>query len=55
MEEIYLGKFTPVVQFSEAKFYLYHSTKIAKTGPGFYDLPEHPSIQISSSSPCLML
>ena len=35
---------------SEAKFYLYHSTKIAKAGPGFDDRPEHPSIQINSSS-----
>ena len=30
---------------------LYHSTKIAKAGPGFEDRPEHPSIQINSSSP----
>ena len=35
----------------EAKFYLYHSTKIAKAGPGFDDRPEHPSVQINSSSP----
>ena len=32
-------------------FYLYHSTKIAKAGPGFDDRPEHPSVQINSSSP----
>ena len=36
---------------SEAKFYLYHSTKIAKARPGFDDRPEHPSVQINSSSP----
>ena len=36
---------------SEAKFYLYHSTKIAKTRPGFDEQPEHPSVQINSSSP----
>ena len=35
----------------EAKFYLYHSTKIAKARPGFDDRPEHPSVQINSSSP----
>ena len=35
----------------EAKFYLYHSTKIAKVGPGFDDRHEHLSIQINSSSP----
>ena len=33
---------------SEAKFYSYHSTKIAKAGPWFDDWPEHPSIQINS-------
>ena len=38
---------------SEAKFYLYHSTKIAKARPGFDDPPEHPSVQINSSSPRL--
>ena len=36
---------------SEAKFYLYHSTKIAKARPGFDDGPEYPSVQINSSSP----
>ena len=36
---------------SKAKFYLYHSTKIAKARPGFDDQPEHPSVQINSSSP----
>ena len=29
--------------------------KIAKVGPGFDDRPEHPSVQINSSSPCLKL
>ena len=38
---------------SEAKFYLYYSTKIAKARPGFDDQPEHPSVQINSSSPCI--
>ena len=38
---------------SEAKFYLYHSTKIANARPGFDDQPEHPSVKINSSSPCL--
>ena len=28
--------------------YIYHSTKIAKAGPGFEDWPEYPSIQIDS-------
>ena len=32
---------------SEAKFYLYHSTAMAKAGPGFDDRPE----QINSSGP----
>ena len=36
---------------SEAKFYLYHSTKIAKARPGFDDRPEYSSVQINSSSP----
>ena len=36
---------------SEAKFYLYHSTKVDKARPGFDDLPEYPSVQINSSSP----
>ena len=38
---------------NEAKFYFYHSTKIAKARPGFDDQPEYPSVQINSSSPCL--
>ena len=49
-------KFAP----NEAKFYLYHGTRIAKlyhgtgiakTGPGFDDPPEHSSVQIDSSTP----
>ena len=38
---------------SETKIYLYHSTKTAKAGPEFDDPPEHPSVQINSSSPCI--
>ena len=38
---------------SKAKFYLYYSTKIAKARPGFDDRPEHPFVQINSSSPYL--
>ena len=34
---------------------MYHSTKIAKARPGFDDRPEHPSVQINSSSPCFNL
>ena len=30
---------------------LYHSNKVAKAGPGLDDRPEHPSVQINSSSP----
>ena len=30
---------------SEAKFYLYHSTQIAKAKPGFDDRPEYPFVQ----------
>ena len=36
---------------SEANFYLHHSTKIAKAGPGFDVRPEHPSVKNKSSSP----
>ena len=39
---------TPVV---EANIYLYHSSKIAKAGPGYDVWPEHPPVQINSSSP----
>ena len=35
--------------FLKSKIY---STKIAKGGPGFDDRPEHPSVQMNSSSPC---
>ena len=38
---------------SEAKFYLYHNTKIAKTRPGFDDPPEYTSVQINYSIPWL--
>ena len=46
-------KFAPVVELavSEAKFYLFHSTKIAKARPRFDNWPEYPSVQINSSSP----
>ena len=40
---------------SEAKFYLHHSTKIAKARPGFDDWPEYPSVQINFSSPCFKI
>ena len=40
---------------SETKFYLYHSNKIAKARHGFDDQSEYPSVQINSSSPCLLL
>ena len=36
---------------SQAKFYLYHSTKIAKAGPGFDDQPKNSSVLINSISP----
>ena len=29
-----------VLKFSEAKFYLYHSTKIAKARPAFDEIPK---------------
>ena len=37
-----------------AKIYLYHSSKIAKAGPGYDVRPEHPPVQINSSSPWLI-
>ena len=43
------------LRVSKAKCYLYHSTKIAKARPGFDNWPEHPSVQINSSSPCISL
>ena len=36
------------------KLYFYQSTIIVKAGPGFDDWAEHPSVQINSSSPCLI-
>ena len=36
---------------TEVKFYLYHSTEIAKTRPGFDYQPEYHSVQINSTSP----
>jgi hypothetical protein len=43
-------KFAPVVELMKLNFtYLYHNTKIAKAD----DWPEHPSVQINSSSPWL--
>ena len=44
-------KFAPVLENSESKFYLHHRTIIAKAGPGFDNRPEHPSVEINSSSP----
>ena len=45
----------PVVELAKLNFtslvLLYHNTKIARTRPGFDDRPEHPSVQINSSSP----
>ena len=43
-------KFAPVGRVSEAKFYSYYSSKVAKAGPGFDDQIEHPPVQIDSSS-----
>ena len=40
---------------SQAEFYLYHSTKIAKARPGFDDRSEYPSVQVNSSSPCIVV
>ena len=39
---------------SEAKFYSYHSTKIAKARPGFNDQHKYPSVQINFSCPWLI-
>ena len=45
-------KFALVVELVKLNFtYMYHSTKIAKAGPGFDDRAEHPSLQMNSSSP----
>ena len=43
-------KFAPVVELAKLNL-TYDSTKIAKSGPGFDDQPEHPSLQINASSP----
>ena len=32
-------KFAPIVELGKLKFTLYHSSKIAKAGPGFDDRP----------------
>ena len=40
-------KFAPVVELLAL-----NSTKTVKAGPGFDDRPEHPSVQVNSSSPC---
>ena len=45
-------KFAPVELAKLNFIYMYYSTKIVKVGPGFDDWPEHPSVQINSSSPC---
>ena len=42
-----------ICRVSKAKIYLYHSSKIAKAGPGYDDRTEHPPVQINSSSPWL--
>ena len=44
-------KFASVVKLAMVT-YVYHSTKIAKAGPGYDVQPEHPPVQINSSSPC---
>ena len=43
-------KFAPLVELAKLNF-----TKMAKAGPGFDDLPEHPSVQINYFSPRLGL
>ena len=42
-------KFAPVGGISEAKFYLYCSSKISKAGHEFDDRIEHLPVQINSS------
>ena len=49
-----MPKICTCCRVSEAKFYLYHSTKIAKARPGFDDRPEYPSVQINASSPWII-
>ena len=41
-----------ICRVSKAKIYLYHSSKIAKAGPGYGDRSKHPPVQINSNSPC---
>ena len=49
-------QFAPVVELSKLNFtHITVCTEIAKAGPGFHDSPEHPSVQINSSSPCTSL
>ena len=36
-----------------AKLKKYHKSKIVKAGPMYDVRPEHPPVQINSSSPCL--
>ena len=50
-EAALLSKICTCCRINEAKVYLYHSNKVAKAGPGLDDRPEHPSVQINSSSP----
>ena len=45
-------KFGPVEELGKLYFtYMYQSSKIAKAGPGYDVRPEHPPVQINSSSP----
>ena len=40
-------KFATVVELAKVKFtYMYHSSKIAKAGPGYDVQPDHPPVQI---------
>ena len=47
-------KFAPVLQLAKLNF-TYITTKITKARPGFDDRPEYPSVQINSSSPCIVV
>ena len=51
LDGILRGKITKLAKLNFT--YTYHSTKKAKARPGFDDWPEHPSVQINSSSPCI--
>ena len=46
-------KISTCCRVSEAKIYLFHSTRIDKSGPGYDERLEHPPTQINSSSPWL--